>query len=605
MLPDKFEFIRRKIAAFVQEYPLATIVVSCRTNFYTSFGDDANADTLKDFRPYRLQTLDSGRISDYLSEKLKHKTDPFIKEVSNKELGDLLGTPYYLIRLSQQYNLNGKISNSKADLFREEIKLLVNSEVRRRFGRNVDSHRDKLFKELRKLAFVMEAMGTNQVNTIELYKIIPHQGEAELIKDSASIFYGTEDQEKLWRFNHHNMQEFLAADVLSKKKFGEIKKIIAIGPDYRVAKPLMVNTILFLIDILPNNDTLKRDITNWLVAFNKELLIKLEPDRLNNSLRESVFREIFKEYKKEGRRINSSRYRSDDLARFSQGVATFQFLLEELKESSDTNNLTNALSIINYYNLNNYPEYLKRFKVELQKILFGNRHELYYLAINAYALQCRLSTEEFDTLFNTFHSSKDEDIRLILFEAVLIYHEEEHRLSYLIAEVNAFMKEELDNLRSGNKRSYLTSGGAQMAKWLSSIKSVEGLTTIFTGLEKYILALDHSGAFSKTLQVLLEHAASWAGKRKLQQIIIDIFKGHPSEILHEIKLKKYFMEYFNSLGLVEEIAADLLLSLRAHDSATINAISHLATSETIDLLKSKKQSSIITDDTIASFEFFS
>lgn len=604
VLPDNFALATRKIARFLVRYPLATVIVSCRTNFYTTFKGENEHNTLKGFESYQLNTLDGKEVEDYLLRHDAKNKDAFIEEVNRKQLRELLFVPYYLIKLASQFKNTGRISNSKAELFRDEVKQLIHKEVARNYLADHELLAKKLYLLLKKTAFVMEAMGVNNIDTEDLNRIIPVEKDRKLVTSSASIFHGTETNEKIWKFHHHNTQEFLAADTLSNKTFQYIRKIIGIAPDYRKAKPLWVNTILFLNNILPMESPLKLLIVNWLTTYNKELLIKLDPEKLEQKARETVFKEIFNQYKADDRRINNNLYRYDDLASFSQGPGTFDFLLNELKISKSVSNLANALTILNYFQLSKYPTYLPLFKKQLSNFLFGMEEELHHIAIVSYTMQAKITEEEFDRVFEKFKGTEDADTRSTLFEAIYTIGYAEKYLDFIVAETILLIKENRKSLQGGRNRIHISSGGHQIAKCLESVKTEDGLFKIFSGLENYLLAFGHSGSFEQSLEILIKHASAVPSSTKLMDQIIKVFKTNHSYILHDLKASVIFMDFFMQNNLVDLICNDLCNDLQLKEASMINTISMLAGKSSVDLLAVLFSDGKIDERTVESFNYF-
>lgn len=604
VLPDKFELIRRKIVLFLEKFPLTTMVVSCRTNFYTNFGEETDSDTLKGFMPYRLQNLDATVFEQYLSDSLGVKKKSFVDEIIKRELSSLLNVPYYLIKLSKQYNLTGKVADSKAALFLEDLNELVEKEIKRRFSKDHQTKEKILKKIVQKLAFVMEAMGTNQITTADLEKIVPKEDDFYLIKDSASIFYSNEAKEKNWRFYHHNLQEFLAANIILKRSFSEVTKLIAIGPDYHVVKPLWVNSILFMMDILPDSKPLKMEITDWLIRYNKQLLVKLDPERLKPQVRIKLFNTIYSSYKADGRRINNNLYRNDDLARFSESPEIADLLVSELKNGNDLKILANALSVAMHFRFRNFPDQLDKLKKEIQKLLERDASEINYLVLNVYFAHFELSSYELQEVFVKYQDSTDEDVRVGLFEGILRFDSSVHYLEYMLRQAVSLIKEKHESYRNGNKKTHLSSGGKQLSAYLEKIKTKNGLLTIFTALEGYLLSLKHSGSFSNTTKVLLKQAAQFPQDADLTEVVARIFKTDHSYILHDMQLSEYFTSYFKQTDQLSVITGEFIKELKVHDATAINSISILANREDIDLLKITFKGLKADDELIRSLDHF-
>ncbi|MBS1526281.1 MAG: putative DNA binding domain-containing protein, partial [Bacteroidetes bacterium] len=395
VLAEHFEGVRRLISQFVSDYPNCKVIVSSRTNFYTTDPDDDGISTLKYFTAYDLDPVSSEEIDKYLEKTLKTDRNEFIEQTRRKGIQDLLVIPYYLLKLVDNYKLNHTIAESKAELFEQDIRQLIRKEIARPTNSKIEIREKHLYSLLEKAAFIMEARGTNQLNTDDLNEIFPADKDFDVVTRASSIFQGTGDVKKKWKFNHNNTQEYLAAQLITKLKFSNIRDIMGNPPDLKKIKPSWVNTLSFLNSILEKDSKLKKKITNWLAKENRDLVILLEPEKISPEVRLKVFKSIFIHYKNEDRRINRTIYRTEDLAKFAESVDVFDFLLAELDSPTSSPNKANAIELVNHFALNKYPIYQGEFKKQYEKVLYGGDPTLHYLALAGYCTNLNVTSDEF------------------------------------------------------------------------------------------------------------------------------------------------------------------------------------------------------------------
>jgi hypothetical protein len=418
VLPDEFDRVRRRIDKFAENYPMARMVVSCRTNYYTAYTSDKDSDTLKSFEAFSLSYWGYDEIIVHLRRILGNDADKFLSIINQRQMFDLLRLPFYLLKLTHQYKNEKTIVNSKAEIFEEDIRWLIKKDVQRNYTHERELKENELYSILAKLAFVMEASGTNFINASDLEMVLPDTYERAMAVNSASVFYGTGTEPKNYRFYHHNTQEYLAANVLAKQPISIVKRIIGIAPESRKIKPSWYDTVLFLYSIMAPGDQLKQDLLKWLIKDNKELAIKLEPYDISQSVRITVFFEIFNKYKKEQRRINGQLYRYDDLANFGACPPVFDFLFSQLKHSTEINNLANAMELLSDVDVAKFPDYNDAFKDVFNEALAGNIREIHYSALLGYTENYKLFYDELKALYDKFINTTHDLIRPQLFRSI-------------------------------------------------------------------------------------------------------------------------------------------------------------------------------------------
>ncbi|OMP76270.1 RNA-binding domain-containing protein [[Flexibacter] sp. ATCC 35208] len=598
VLPAEFETARRHIGKFVHDYPEATVVVSCRTNFYVTDPNDNGLGTLTNFESYRLNNLKPKDVDCYLDEKYPKDKTAFLQEVSKKKLNELLAVPYYLVKFSDQFKLHRKIPGSKAELFGIEIKVLIAKDIAKIEHTGREVYEKRLFNMFKELAFIMEAKGTNTLSTNELAEIFPNRSDLSLVMSAGSVFFGTDGTQKIWRFNHNNTQEYLAAIVLVDLTFVQIKRIIGNRPDYHRIKPSWVNTLSFLNSILGPDAPLKYQITNWIVKCNRELAILLDPENITNEFRYKVFTEIFNDFKRKKRQINRNFYRIEDLARFSECIAVFDFLLLELKRHNNNACIANILNIINHYELQRYPEYQDAFKPHYHKYLFKDQSEHQYLALVGFVSLFNLTKDEFEEVFEKLRDNDNTWIRYQLFMGIWLTNSQDRLLDYVLEQARFLLAEDRLDKRRNNNEMRLTNEYREITNCLKRINSVKALTQLFIEIKKDFLVFKHSIYFEKIFDSVLDKAAKYPTDTMLFNAIDDLFLEYHHVILHDNLLKSVFPRYYKMTGRVDAIL-DLLYSKKEPADYSVRyTIGAMAEPAFIDYLFQKHQAGQITSEYI-------
>ena len=335
---NKRDFIR-KIELFSEQYPSATIIVSCRTNFYLS-GSEQSAGTLKGFDTYVLRDLQYPEIEKYIQQKFPEKTSRFFDEINKNQLQSLLQIPFYLVRLVDLFEVNNSFLNSKA-LFFEHLLIsrITFDEDHFRTTIELNEYRDKIVRTLEHVALGMEALGRNYILGDELKRLLPDLTLRDLIKHCTT--WKTEDEGVTWQFEHNNIQEYLAARTLSRQSLDIIKDFVSFQPEYKKIIPSFVNTLSFLLSISENPELL-----DWILEKEPEIAIKFEPDKIENPDKIKIFKDLFNYYKERQIWIDRDKFRYDEIGRFGQLDEIIDFLLTEIEAAKHYTTLGNAIKIL-------------------------------------------------------------------------------------------------------------------------------------------------------------------------------------------------------------------------------------------------------------------
>jgi len=335
---NKRDFIR-KIELFSERYASTTIIVSCRTNFYLS-GSEQSTGTLKGFDTYILRDLQYPEIEQYVQQKFAAKTSRFFDGINKNQLQPLLKIPFYLVKLVDIFKVNNKLPNSKALIFEHLlISRITFDEDHFRKTIELNEYRNKIIRTLEYVALGMEALGRNYILNGELRKLLPDLALRDLIKHCTS--WKTENEGVTWQFEHNNIQEYLAARILSHQSLEIIKNFVSFQPEYKKIIPSLVNTLSFLLSISENSELL-----DWILENEPEIAIKFEPDKVENPDKIKIFKDVFNYYKKRQIWIDRDKFRYDEIGRFGQLDEIIEFLLTEIEVVEHYTTLSNAIKIL-------------------------------------------------------------------------------------------------------------------------------------------------------------------------------------------------------------------------------------------------------------------
>lgn len=345
--PQHFFTAVRNIQAFSINNPDVTIVVSCRTNFYQL--PDSGSNTLDGFEVFLLDDVAPQKMTEFVKEQRIANPEQFILDSITQGYRDLIGKPFFLKLLINFYNHTGAIEGKRSELFEFIIQSRISFDEQH-YSQSVplQKMRSLIINVLERIALVMESLGVNLISYDNLRKILSH----EYLK-LLEYFPGFSKSNKndLWGFEHNNIQEYLAARTLTSESIEKIKVFIGIPPHYDKVKLTWANTLSFLISIINDSKQLQQ-LIDWIVSADDEILIKFEPSRVPDPIRMKLFKTTFNRAKERDIWTRSSKYTEQELANFVESQDSFEFLLQELADKSNTPIVrTNAIRLLRYFHL--------------------------------------------------------------------------------------------------------------------------------------------------------------------------------------------------------------------------------------------------------------
>lgn len=591
----KFDEIRRKVLDFSETYPEVMIVISCRSNFYTINDKEKELATLSGFKSYQLANLNSSEIQSYIDKKLLLKNENFVQEVIEKNLRNLLHLPYYLVKLVDQYLIDNKLSDSKAELFEYVIKDNINRDVNRHFPDNRNFMATAMRQNLEKLAFIYECQGKNNGSWTEIQSLFNKEAQ-EILKHSGSLLDGFENDNSMWKFTHNNIQEYLVAKLLSKQKYETIRSVIFFPKRYTKVKPTWVNVLSFIISVLPENDIVRNKIIRDLCNNEPELVIKFEPDKISENIRYNIFKSIYEYYKKENRIINRTKFSVKELANFIQTRDTVNFLSEEISSKSSLIATGNALEIISYFNIDiNFPDLVSKVKFSIENILFGSEGNQ-YLALRAYNLNFKLTEQDFDKVFKHFEHSDDTWIKYTLYNCIQQQGYQSKYIDYILSNILRCIKKEDEN------ETRLSNEYTELVECIKTTKDLDTVKKILKFIIDNYSSIYHSIYFTE----IIDHV--------LQFVIIendsDVYELMKSGFIsddvnmYEKQIAR-FVEYFEKSGNKSSIFKEVYNTCKtSHRHFYFGHLAMLASNENLQFLANEFRNSALTKDEVYNFQYY-
>ncbi|WP_027420060.1 hypothetical protein [Crocinitomix catalasitica] len=363
--PDHIGTVAKSISLLGKKYKEATIVVTCRNNFYTAETHNSVA-TIDGFKTYILRGLDWLTVNKYISDRLSKKSKLFIKLIEKTKFQDLLYSPFFLVRILEFYQMEIRIPESRKVIFDYLIDLRINEDFNK-FTNTVSNLREygaEIKKEIQKLALTAECFERNYLDEqSEVLEIVSSPQIFKMIKGTFLFNRGSNNNHR-WEFEHNNFQEYLAAKYLSELGFEQIRKFISFSPNYDKIKPSWLNTVSFLFGLLDVDGAAFKNLFNWILDGEPDVLVRFEKDKIELSLRETIFKEIYESFEAKGIIIRNTKFESDDLSYFvSDSSKIIEYLLNKVEASNESLIISEAIRL--FENFDSIDEH----KLRIEKIL--------------------------------------------------------------------------------------------------------------------------------------------------------------------------------------------------------------------------------------------
>jgi len=383
--PQHFITVIRQISLFAEGNSEIRIVISCRTNFY-ELPSMGSSGTLLGFEPYFIKDFGLWDVKQYYASKFRtEEAEQFIKVALEERFEDLLTKPFFLMLLAEIYAEQKNLHQSRTSLFKQYILSRFNFDKTHFKGTfNIREKKEEILNLLEKVGLGMEIFAKNLIDESELLKII--SSEELIVLKFSTAFKKKDGEEGKWQFEHNNFQEYLAAKALSQLPFESVVKFIAFEPSYKKLIPSWVNTLTFLFSMLEKNEQLLKELTNWVIESDKEIIVKIEREKISEEIRNEIFKSIYNYYKSYDIWLRSNKFNEKDLARFGQSIDSIKFLIEELTDVKNTKTVKrNCIHLLGNFEYENNV-----VKNEVRNVLLKqidkNINDVHFLNSTIYAL---------------------------------------------------------------------------------------------------------------------------------------------------------------------------------------------------------------------------
>lgn len=334
----------KSLNCLAEKHPLVSIVISARTNFY-QMPQHGQKGLLESFTVYHINDIKISDIEAHTRQVIPEDADGFLKEAQQHRILDLLIQPFFLKLAYAYYDKNRSLTASRSELIEQSVFHSLGM---------LDGGNDQkiLLQRLEQVAFIMEYIGRNFLTEEELRKI-SREDRINLNYIKLDIFHYDAEKDQ-WMFLHNNIQEYLAAKVLSRLPFAQLIDLVSFKNTQGTRlKATWLNTISFLSSL--GDDDLFDKLFSWIIENDPEVVIKIEADRITPKQRLAIFMNIFEFYSNKNIWLASNLFSRSELSLFAQSEEILEYLISVLSANPvDRVPMINATQVLMLFDINKF-----------------------------------------------------------------------------------------------------------------------------------------------------------------------------------------------------------------------------------------------------------
>ena len=406
-LDEKFEGDMRfglynEIETYAEEHPDLKIVLTCRENF-------SGEHIFNGFKELNLTDLTWQDSVEYLTGCGMGNV---VTEIEKRKLYEFVRSPFYLIGLADYYKAKHTLPDNKGELYEFFIDRRLEQEENLGLKESA-AMLSKGKKLLQKMAVAMQLMGLNEMGKEDILSLLDHQyDDYNRILRSGLIEHGDNNG---YCFTHNSFKEyFVACYLLTLNSLEKIQKLSCYAGT-KVVRTGWSNTVALLLAQLPKDSELSKKILEWIVADNKELLLYVERNLLEEKERTQIFMEILQWHKEKNLRfadMGTSRY--EDLMEFGRSADSIDYLLSELETCEEIDcHTVNVLFLLRYVR---YEDLTNKKAATMKELLlksfekFKDDDEHIYVLFEVARIPWLQKSENVEAVYNTLKDTKHPNI---------------------------------------------------------------------------------------------------------------------------------------------------------------------------------------------------
>lgn len=544
-LDEKFDGEERnklykEINGYAKGHPYLHIILSCRSNFKGEL-------TLEGFTPLRLNALSREDAFQYLKNR---GFENLIDEINDDKYYEFYRVPFYLKAMADYYDEKEVLPQNKAELYDHFITSMLENEEKKRLKMYACMKR-KGWQTLQRIAVAFQLMGVKSLPLDDLMDLVDDDKETidralrtSLLQTSDGIHYG---------FAHNSFKEYFVAKYLLKCNNIERVKELSCYHDTAEVRNEWYNTIALLLSMLPKDTVMSDQIMDWIVKYNKELVLYVDDDMFNNAQKHAIFEEILEECKNKNLRFGefvTSHY--EELMKFGYSDETLKYLMKELRAQKEMDNhLVNMLFCLRYLQWGMLePNVARKLKSLLLNVFgrFIEKQESAYVLFEVLENQSLLNRDTVDAILAIIKDNEQPNVAKQFVSYVLKANLVEEYIDEIIkfgVYIHDYGGNGCTNIVSRDKLLY----AYQKAERWDNIKKV--IKQLARDIKNHLYSeVSDSRDYHRTMEILLDKAACQTKSiPEIPDFIFDIL----IDIAEERQGKKQertdvFVKFFKATG---------------------------------------------------------
>lgn len=399
------------LQSIISCYPDLFIIVSMRTNFYTSIIDGIEA--------YEIKPFDDNDRREYIQTQ-GIDYDSFMNSIIEQQLYDVYQNAFYFTELVRMWQDNEKLPNCTV-LMEKITESRICADIGK-FKNVIPSPERRIKKYFQSISLIMQCM---QVYTLS------HQQMEKVIDEDLLFFLNynglMECINGQWSFTHNNFKEYFTALALSKLDLAHIKRYISEtidGEEY--IRPSWYNVLSFLL-LRDKN----RDLLDWVLSIQPDIIINLEREQFSLQQRTDIYIRIMEVYKDSHQWFMDYSSRRK-LAILCANENTVEYIIEELKGNTSCRQKQNLLRSLEYFD----TFYNKEHDVKeiVTAIIFNTELPMFLRidAINVVEEHTSVFEDKSEAIIKLFRDDMDENMTYAVLKIIDAYGKSEQQLDSII-----------------------------------------------------------------------------------------------------------------------------------------------------------------------------
>jgi len=319
-IPDSFRpKLYAEIHQFIDKYPHTKVLLTCRQNFQDK-GD------LKEFTRLFLNELTFEDVKSYIKQTMVDSSD-LLMEIMDKELYKFICIPFYLKALVEYYNECHKLPSRRMELYQYWVdKSFKLSDEEGRISKT----KYEANNLLRMFALVMQLTELQELTIDEIINEMGYNQE-DLDKCLHYVIFHRNGDKCL--FTHNAFKEYYVAQYLLQRSVDEILSLVCY--DKSKVKKSWYNVLMLALSMMENENNKFNVLLKWVLDNDIEILLYIDPLLLTDDVKLRILKEVLLNYKIKGIYPEEHYSTYFALAHLCTTRDTAQFLLEELKSTTE------------------------------------------------------------------------------------------------------------------------------------------------------------------------------------------------------------------------------------------------------------------------------